>query len=131
MIFGKGKIFHFGPLATSIVAAYGVFLTLPHTGSYAISFLIGLSLALVLSLFFAWLALRQIRVESHADSPKKDRMLPRRGNFSARTTYPPGQGRRITIRYCSLGRTKSIQPHLTTIVTTPFQNHAHSYFQHY
>lgn len=58
LLFGKGKIFHFGPLGVSMLCAYGIFLSLPWTGSYIVSFLIGWGLALLLSILFAWLALR-------------------------------------------------------------------------
>lgn len=58
LVFGKGKILHFGPLAASLAAAYGTFLTVPHTENYLISFCIGLTLALLISALFAWLSLR-------------------------------------------------------------------------
>lgn len=58
MVFGKGKILHFGPLAISLGAAYALFLTLPRTDNFAVSFLVGLAAALLLSLLFAWLSLR-------------------------------------------------------------------------
>ncbi|MBI5155965.1 branched-chain amino acid ABC transporter permease [Candidatus Peregrinibacteria bacterium] len=58
LVFGKGKIFHFGPLGASLLAAYGVFLSLPFTHSYFLSFFIGWSLSLLLSALYAWLSLR-------------------------------------------------------------------------
>ncbi len=58
LLFGKGKIFHFGPVAASLASAYATFLVLGATGSYALAVLTGACAALAASLFFAWLALR-------------------------------------------------------------------------
>lgn len=58
LIFGKGKILHFGPIGVSIVSAYATFLTLQKTGSFLDAFIVGLVAALLLSVFFAWLSLR-------------------------------------------------------------------------
>ncbi len=58
MLFGRGKIFHFGPLGVSIVAAYTTFLITMATGSYLIGILSGLVTTLLVSSFFAWLSLR-------------------------------------------------------------------------
>lgn len=58
LIFGKGKILHFGPIGVSIVSAYATFLTLQKTGSFLDAFIVGLVAALLLSAFFAWLSLR-------------------------------------------------------------------------
>lgn len=58
LLFGKGKVLHFGPLAVSLVSAY-VFVLLLKAGS---GFLVASSVALVASLlvsaFFAWLSFR-------------------------------------------------------------------------
>lgn len=58
LIFGKGKIFHFGPIGVSLVAAYGCFVTLDATGSYLIALLVGGCLSLTVSALFAWLSFR-------------------------------------------------------------------------
>ena len=58
LIFGKGKIFHFGPGAIWLVSAYASVLTLISTGSFVLGFLAGLLGALLVSAFFAWLSLR-------------------------------------------------------------------------
>lgn len=57
-VFGRGKILHFGIIGPSIVAAYGIFLTLNATGSFTLGLGMGLLLALLSSLFFAWLSFR-------------------------------------------------------------------------
>lgn len=58
LVFGRGKILHFGPLAVSLVSAYGVFLVHRNTGSYLAGIATGTFMAFLLSVFFAWLALR-------------------------------------------------------------------------
>ena len=58
LIFGRGKIFHFGPLGVSVVAAYVTFITVMNTGSYAWGLGAGLLAVLAVSAFFAWLSLR-------------------------------------------------------------------------
>ncbi|TSC59809.1 MAG: branched-chain amino acid transport system permease protein [Candidatus Peregrinibacteria bacterium Greene0416_62] len=58
MIFGKGKILHFGPLGVSLVTAYATFLVLGATGSYPLAILTGLGSAVCISAVFAWLSLR-------------------------------------------------------------------------
>jgi branched-chain amino acid transport system permease protein len=58
LILGKAKIFHFGPIGTSVIAAYGTFVPLMYGYSYPVSLLIGAALTAVASLFFAWLSLR-------------------------------------------------------------------------
>ena len=58
LVFGKGKILHFGPLAVSLIAAYGVYCTWYFTHSYLLGALAGLALSLLLSAFFAWLSFR-------------------------------------------------------------------------
>jgi branched-chain amino acid transport system permease protein len=57
-VFGKGKIFHFGPLGVSLITAYASVLTLVHTQSFVLSFVAGLCAALLVSLLFAWLSFR-------------------------------------------------------------------------
>ncbi len=58
MLFGRGKILHFGPMAVALIAAYGIFLTSAATDSYVLGILMGIVAALSLSLLFAWLSLR-------------------------------------------------------------------------
>lgn len=58
IVFGKGKIFHFGPIGVSILVAYVLVLTLQATGSFALAFLAGLATASAISLVFVWLSLR-------------------------------------------------------------------------
>lgn len=58
LIFGKGKIFHFGPIGVSVVTAYAMVIALTATESYLLALLIGLLAALTVSLFFWWLSLR-------------------------------------------------------------------------
>jgi branched-chain amino acid transport system permease protein len=57
-VFGKGKIFHFGPVGVSLITAYASVLTMAHTQSFVLSFLAGLAMALVVSMLFAWLSFR-------------------------------------------------------------------------
>ncbi len=58
LVFGKGKIFHFGSVAVSIAATYPMYLVVEATGSYMYGITAGLVGALLLSLFIALLALR-------------------------------------------------------------------------
>lgn len=58
LVFGKGKILHFGPIGVSLVASYAVVLTAIHTGSFTAAILAGILSIIVLSLFLAWLSLR-------------------------------------------------------------------------
>lgn len=58
LIFGKGKILHFGPIATSLFGAYGTFLTLKATGSYPTALVVGFLASMLISALFAWLSLR-------------------------------------------------------------------------
>lgn len=58
LVFGKGKISHFGPIGVSLVAAYVIFLTLGFTGSYPLAIGAGLTGALLAGLLMSWLALR-------------------------------------------------------------------------
>jgi branched-chain amino acid transport system permease protein len=58
VVFGKGKIFHFGPVGVSILASYVIVLALQASGSFFIAFLAGLLAASAASLLFAWLSLR-------------------------------------------------------------------------
>lgn len=58
IVFGKGKIFHFGPIGVSLVAAYGIFLTLGFTGSYPLAIATGFTGALLAGLLMSWMALR-------------------------------------------------------------------------
>ena len=58
LIFGKGKIFHFGPVGVVAFTAYAIFITLGITESYVIASIVGLLAATIVSLFFAWISLR-------------------------------------------------------------------------
>ena len=58
VIFGKGKIFHFGPIGVSLMAAYATFLTITNGGSYLLGITLGAGCALLISLLFAWLSFR-------------------------------------------------------------------------
>ncbi len=58
LVFGKGKILHFGPLGISIVAAYSMYLTQIATGSYLIGIGVSLVCTTIIASVFAWLALR-------------------------------------------------------------------------
>ncbi len=58
LIFGRGKILHFGPIGVGIATAYATFLTLRFTGSYATALIACLCMNMAISLLFAWLALR-------------------------------------------------------------------------
>lgn len=58
LVFGKGKIFHFGPVGISLASAYATFLTLSVTGSYATAILAGFAAAAIPALLTAWLSLR-------------------------------------------------------------------------
>jgi branched-chain amino acid transport system permease protein len=58
LLFGRGKVLHFGPMGLSLAVGYGIFLTLMATGSYALGVLMGTLIALLLSCVFAWLSFR-------------------------------------------------------------------------
>lgn len=58
MLFGRGKILHFGPLGVSLIAAYATFLVVMATGSYPLGIVCGLVATCSISAFFAWLSLR-------------------------------------------------------------------------
>lgn len=58
LVFGKGKIFHFGPVGISLATAYATFLTLSATGSYAYAIPAGFAAAAIAALLLAWLSLR-------------------------------------------------------------------------
>lgn len=58
LIFGKGKILHFGPLGVSLPTVYTIVIVLMRTQSFLLAFLAGLVVALLVSSFFAWLSLR-------------------------------------------------------------------------
>lgn len=57
-VFGRGKILHFGVTGLSVVVAYSLFLTQRHTNSFTFGIAVAVLTAILLSLFFAWLALR-------------------------------------------------------------------------
>src|SRR3989338_3870734 len=58
LLFGKGKILHFGHLGTSIVAAYVTFLVTMHFSNYVLGLLAGLVAVTLLSSLFAWISFR-------------------------------------------------------------------------
>ena len=58
LVLGRGKILFFGQEALSLFAAYGMFLPVHSFGGYTISIFLGPLLALLLAVFFSWLALR-------------------------------------------------------------------------
>jgi len=58
LIFGRGKMLHFGPVGTSLVAFYATAIVLKATGSYLFAFLACLVATELISLFFAWFSLR-------------------------------------------------------------------------
>lgn len=58
LVFGKGKILHFGQVAVALVSAYAIFVTLRFTGSYLIALPVGFVITMILSALFAWLSLR-------------------------------------------------------------------------
>ena len=58
LVFGKAKIFHFGPIGTSICAGYATFIALQYSGTYWIGVPAGIAAAMLLSLLFAWLSFR-------------------------------------------------------------------------
>jgi branched-chain amino acid transport system permease protein len=58
LIFGKGKMLHFGPVGVSLFTAYVTILLATATGSSVLGLLGGLCGALLLSALFAWLSLR-------------------------------------------------------------------------
>lgn len=58
LVFGRGKILHFGPVALSLAATYGTFLTIAATESYALGILVGVLIAVLMSLLFAVLSFR-------------------------------------------------------------------------
>lgn len=58
LMLGKQRVMHFGPLAVSILAAYGTFVPLSWGAGYPASLAIGFGLAMLGSLIFALLSLR-------------------------------------------------------------------------
>ncbi len=58
LVLGKGKILHFGPIAVGLIAAYSIFLVQQSTGSFTLGLLSGLLGTSLISMLFAWLALR-------------------------------------------------------------------------
>lgn len=58
LIFGKGKVLHFGPMGVTLIAAYALYLTMMATGSYLLGIAVSVVAALILSAFFAWLSFR-------------------------------------------------------------------------
>lgn len=58
LIFGKGKILHFGPTALTLFTSYAIYLTRMAAGNYLAALLVGLAAAFLLSAFFAWLSFR-------------------------------------------------------------------------
>lgn len=58
LVFGRGKILNFGQIGVSIVSAYAIVIPLMVTGSYSMSIVSGLLCTAILSILFAWLALR-------------------------------------------------------------------------
>jgi branched-chain amino acid transport system permease protein len=57
-LFGRGKVFHFGPIGVSLVSVYGTFLTFNATGSFVLGLFMGIVMALLFSAIFAWLSFR-------------------------------------------------------------------------
>lgn len=58
VVFGRGKIFHFGPVGVSAITAYATFITLGATQNYVIAVIAGFTAAMLSSLIFAWATLR-------------------------------------------------------------------------
>lgn len=58
LLFGRGKIFHFGPVGIAVASAYATYLTLQATGSATTGIAMGFLVALLGSLLFFSLALR-------------------------------------------------------------------------
>ncbi len=58
LVFGKGKIFHFGPLGVSVATGYAFSIVLVQTDNYLLGMLAGALMATAVSCFFAWLSLR-------------------------------------------------------------------------
>ncbi len=58
LVFGKGKILHFGPLGCAIATSYTLFLVLLTTGSYPMGIVAAIAMSIVISLFFSWLSLK-------------------------------------------------------------------------
>src|SRR3990167_10651515 len=58
LILGKGKILHFGPLGTSIIASYVTFLVTMTFSNYFLGLLAGLVAVVAVSSLFAWISFR-------------------------------------------------------------------------
>lgn len=58
LIFGRGKVLHFGPVGIGVVTAYAIFLTERVTHSFLIALPVGLVVYLAISALFAWMSLR-------------------------------------------------------------------------
>src|SRR3990167_1166008 len=58
LILGKGKILHFGPLGTSIIASYVTFLVTMTFSNYFLGLLAGLVAVVAVSSLFAWVSFR-------------------------------------------------------------------------
>jgi branched-chain amino acid transport system permease protein len=58
VVFGKGKILHFGPIAVSVMATYGLAITLAQGGGWLVGLSIAFILSMAVSALFAWLSFR-------------------------------------------------------------------------
>ena len=58
LVFGRGKILHFGQVAFSVVAAYGIYTSVYYLHSFSLGIVIGTLCTFILALLFAWMALR-------------------------------------------------------------------------
>ena len=58
LVFGKGKILHFGPMGIALVAAYAVVIPLIATQSFLIAIISGIIATAIICALFAWLSLR-------------------------------------------------------------------------
>ena len=58
LIFGKGKILHFGPMGVSAAVGYSLLVTLTRTGNLPLAIAASIVMAIVISTFFSWLSLR-------------------------------------------------------------------------
>lgn len=57
-LFGRGKVFHFGPVGVALICVYSIFLTLGATGSFLLALGAGVVASILCSLLYAWLSFR-------------------------------------------------------------------------
>ncbi len=58
LVLGRAQLFHFGPVASSMIAAYALHIVLLSTGSFLLGILVSLFCTILLAFVFAWMSAR-------------------------------------------------------------------------